>query len=48
MRVTLRDWVELAGMAGVGFGVGFYDWRMALVVCGVIVLAYSLIGRLRS
>jgi hypothetical protein len=40
--LDLSDWLVIVGLAMLGGGLGAYDWRLALVVCGAVVLVSGL------
>jgi type IV secretory pathway VirB2 component (pilin) len=42
------DVMVVLGLAMLGAGLGAYDWRLALVVCGGILLALGLVSALRT
>lgn len=46
-RIDVSDVLVIVGLAMLAGGLGAYDWRLALVVCGVILLVFGLIGVLR-
>lgn len=47
-RLDASDvWVAL-GLAAIAVGLGSYDWRIAAVVVGVLVLAIGLVASLRG
>ena len=41
-RLDLSDWMVMVGLAMLAGGLGGYDWRLALVVCGAVVLVIGL------
>lgn len=41
-RLDLADWMVILGLALLAGGLGGYDWRLALVVCGAVVLVIGL------
>lgn len=41
-RVDLRDGLAAAGLALLAAGLAGYDWRLAMVVCGAVLLAVGL------
>lgn len=47
-RVDLSDALIVVGLAMLGGGLAAYDWRVALIVCGVILLAIGLFVVLRG
>lgn len=42
----LEDIVFVAGVACLGVGVGSYDWRLGLVVVGVVLAALPVVGKM--
>lgn len=46
-RVDVSDVLVVFGLALLAGGLGAYDWRLALVVCGLILLAVGLVGAVR-
>lgn len=41
-RVDVRDVMVVVGFVLLAGGLGGYDWRLALVVCGVVLLVMGL------
>ncbi len=41
--LDLADWMVIVGLALLGAGLGGYDWRLALVVLGGLVLVFGLV-----
>lgn len=41
-RWDVTDAMVMLGLAMVGAGLGGYDWRLALVVCGAVLLVIGL------
>jgi hypothetical protein len=39
MGIDLVDALIMIGLVMIGAGLGAYDWRLALVVCGFLLLA---------
>lgn len=44
MKVDLHDVVFIVGLGLLAGGVWAYDWRLALIVCGVILVSLGLLG----
>lgn len=42
-RLDLADWMVIVGLALLAGGLGGYDWRLALVVLGGLVLVFGLV-----
>ncbi len=40
--LDLSDWMVIVGLVMLGAGLGAYDWRLALVVCGALLLVIGL------
>lgn len=47
-RIDLSDVMVIVGLALLAGGLGAYDWRLACVVCGLVLLALGLMGALRA
>lgn len=43
-KIDLNDIVVLVGLAMLAAGVGAYDWRLALIVCGTILVSLGVLG----
>lgn len=41
-HIDLTDVMVVAGLAMVAGGLGAYDWRLALIVCGAVLLLIGL------
>ena len=41
-RLDLADWMVILGLAMLAAGLGGYDWRLALVVCGAVLVVFGL------
>jgi len=41
-RLDLADWMVILGLALLAGGLGAYDWRLALVVCGALLVMIGL------
>lgn len=46
-RIDLADAVVVIGLAMMGAGLGAFDWRVALVVLGLILALIGMAGALR-
>lgn len=46
-RIDLADVMVVLGLALLAGGLGAYDWRLALIVCGAILLLVGLVAVLR-
>lgn len=46
-RIDLPDLMVVLGLALLAGGLGAFDWRLALITLGVILLAFGLIAVLR-
>jgi hypothetical protein len=46
--ITLSDVLLIAGFVLLLSGVAAYDWRLALIVCGVLLLAGGVAGMVRG
>lgn len=46
-QVDLSDAMVMLGLALLAGGLAAYDWRLALVVCGLILLVVGLVGAMR-
>lgn len=44
MKVDLHDVVFIVGLAMLAGGIGAYDWRLALIVCGALLVSLGLLG----
>lgn len=44
MRLDARDFLVIIGMVMLMTGIWFYDWRLALVVIGALLILLGLIG----
>lgn len=42
------DWMMVLGLAMLGAGLGAYDWRLALVVCGALLLTFGAVAGWRA
>lgn len=47
-RIDAADALIGLGIVLLAVGLWFYDWRTALIVCGVIILIVGLVGALRA
>lgn len=47
-KIGLDDVIVVLGLAALGAGLGGYDWRLALIVCGTILLGAGLFAELRG
>lgn len=48
MDIDLVDVMIVAGLVMIGAGLGAYDWRLALVVCGAVLLFLGLVAGWRA
>ena len=46
-RIDLADAVVVIGLAMMGAGLGAFDWRVALVILGLILALIGMAGALR-
>ncbi len=47
-RIDLQDVLVVVGLAMLAGGLAAFDWRLALVVCGAVLLAVGLTGAMRG
>lgn len=46
-RVDGSDWIVAIGLALLCGGLAAYDWRLALIACGLVLLLLGLVGAMR-
>lgn len=46
-RIDMSDVLVVLGLALLAGGLGAYDWRLALMVCGLVLLVLGLAGAAR-
>ena len=44
----IRDAAAICGFAAIGCGLWSVDWRLALIICGVLLLIGATIGHFRG
>lgn len=47
-NIDAADVMGVVGLALVAIGLAFYDWRLAMVVVGTLLLGLALAGTLRG
>ena len=47
-NITLPDILLIAGFLFLTGGIAAFDWRLALIVCGVLLLAGGVVGMARG
>ena len=45
MKLSAQDVTDTAGLSLIAVGLWAYDWRVSVIVLGVILLSVSILGR---